>query len=321
MNHPKFTSNYFEKSIISLVVVLITFTSIYASSASKREQNIQIFQGSDPKQRSSYKEFSGKNLNESEVAVLFMGFPEKELRFQSKVSEPLKTSDEIAFDLQITEMAALASKDRQSVLIVEIIFRAWSEERISNIAKIKPGCECPEGPEPIHTTLKFYDQFGNLLMEESKNGCSVNLDVQSISYLPDLDTISRTFAISENGKRFVLCLFCEPLESSGCFVYSPHLKQSYQMKDMPDFSSSGNIAFSPDARFVGFYHDFRMPSGIMADAVTFLDLETKQSTEIPAKDFRGLKVFDNATIMIEHDIETQILYDLRGQAVTHAQNK
>ena len=73
------------KLIISLILLLLTFNSLSASAVSATEQYIQIFQGSDPKQRSSYMKLKGMNLNESEVAVLFIpaeGSNEKELRFQ-----------------------------------------------------------------------------------------------------------------------------------------------------------------------------------------------------------------------------------------------
>jgi hypothetical protein len=259
-------------------------------------------------------------LKKSEIVVLFSsaeGSNQKELRFQSRTTEPLKTKDEIAFDLRITETSALMSKDRRSVLMVKNIFNGWSEERILKLAKREPAIELPEEPEPILSMLKFYDQFGRLLMEETKKSCGLNINARSIFYMPDLFTIDMTFAISDNGERFILCRSCEPRGSAGCFVYSPRLNESYQLKDMPHFGS--RIAFSPDARYVAFYHDilYHNPPG----AVTFLDLETKQSTEIPAQNIRWLKVLENATVMIEHDIDKRKFYDFHGQVVKDPQNR
>jgi hypothetical protein len=254
---------------------------------------------------------------QSEVVLIFAsseGYTEKQIRFKSKEIAPLSPQDEFAFDQRVTVRIALLSKMKNSAVVIENIFETWSEERKTWTAKTNIDKELPEGPNFVHATLKFYDRFGNVLMEKSNDGCNVNID-NNYSYSQQPNVIIplavQTFAYSDNGEHFVFCEFCE---DGGCFVSSPFRKKIFQLDAMPVFQ--GLHAFSPNDRYFAYYNSDQR-------SIIFIDLKVKISTEITLSNSPiRMKAFDDGKLMVlESSTRDQIYYDFKGNKIKQINNQ
>lgn len=295
--------------LVAIIFLVPPFASSLEVQNQKKEAHVLILIGSSSEHRIRYEKLTAKKLDTSEVSLIFMrseGYVEKEIRFKHKEIERIPSVDEFAFDQRVVDRTALISKMKNSAVVIENTFETWSDDRRSWLGKNYPNKELPEGPNSVHVNLKFYDGFGSVLMEKNNDGCNVNIN-SDYCYSRQSFGFQDTFAISDNGERFVFCEFCE--NHGGCFVYSPVLKKSFQLDTVPIFQDL--FSFSPSARYFAFYNS-SIPKG-----VTFYDLEAKISAEIAVSSAPLIiRVSDDGKLMIqESSTREKTYYDIQGNKI------
>ncbi len=298
-------------SIFKVLLIFLLNANSFSADVKNEDSHIVVLAGSVSDQREKYYDITRKSLDESDVALLFMredGYLEKEVRFKRMESEALEPADEFDCDVRVTGRAALISQNKTNAFAIENITEERSPERLAWFSEQVIDREIPEGEAYVHGILRFYDRFGNVLMEESKNDCNYGIHTRADFYSGNPRVFDKTFAISENGEKLAVCRYCLDGIGGGCFVYSPLSKQSLKLSKEPSFQNTAS--FSPNSRYFAFYHS--VPMGI-----TFLDRETKMTTEIGISSHPGLvRAFDNGTMMVWISWEKRTLYyDIEGNLI------